>query len=75
MHEHHISGHSQVGLYVLVFVCETNCCRCVKQRTELELNSAVGWFSLVCSDALMFRFDAEVTWLYKAVEKLTVDRG
>ena len=57
IHKHHISGHSQVGLYVLAFMCETNCCPRIKQWTELNLNSTVGWFSVVCSDALMFRFD------------------
>ena len=47
MHKHHISGHTQVGLYVLVFMCETNCSPYIKQRTELDLNSTVAWFSLV----------------------------
>jgi hypothetical protein len=58
LHKHHISRHSQVGLYVLDFMYEISCCACIIQRTELDLNSTVGWFSLVCSDALMFRFDA-----------------
>jgi hypothetical protein len=74
MHTQHISGHSQVGPYIFVFMCETNCCPRIKQRIELDTNSTVGWFSLACSDELTFRFDAQVTWLYKAVEKLSVDR-
>jgi hypothetical protein len=74
MQKHHVSGHLQVGPYILAFMCKTNFCPCVKQRIEIDLKSTVGWFSLVCSDALMFRFDSEVTWLNKAVEKLRVDR-
>lgn len=67
MHMKHISRHSQVGPYILVFMHETNCFPRIKQRIELDVNSTVGLFSTVCSDALTFRFDAEVTWWYKAV--------
>jgi hypothetical protein len=70
--QHHISRRSELGLYVLVVMCVTNCCAYIKQRTELYVNSTVRSYSLVFSEALMFRFDAGVTCSCKVVEKLSI---